>query len=214
MLCHIGRGWSVTPELRGKVRRKRIGFAGMNNPLHVLQTLDSYLVRPAEITLFGRAAMVLGFKDAPAKFAATRDVDAILPLQWLAASDENLDFWQAQQKTNAQLEAEGLYITHLFRESEVILTPEWLTNRVAVSLELKHLSVFRPSSIDLVLTKMIRGDDNDLADIQFVLSKEPATADQLRAAFARARTPDVPEIRALFQNAQPKVLALVENCRQ
>jgi hypothetical protein len=125
----------------------------MNNPLRILQALDGHLTRPAEITLFGRAALALGFKDVPAGLAATQDVDAILPLQWLAAPDENVDFWQAQQKTNAQLESDGLYITHLFRESEVILTPEWLANRLPVPLGLKKLSVFRPASIDLVLTK-------------------------------------------------------------
>lgn len=37
----------------------------MNNPLRILQTLDGYLTQPAEITLFGRAALALGFKDAP-----------------------------------------------------------------------------------------------------------------------------------------------------
>lgn len=59
-------------------------------------------------------------------------MDAILPLGWLAAEDENLDFWEAQQRTNAELEPEGLYVTHLFREVEVILTPDWLTRRVRI----------------------------------------------------------------------------------
>jgi hypothetical protein len=98
----------------------------MNNPLHILQTLDCHLTRPAEITIFGRAALALGFPDSPTAFATTQDVDAILPLSWLDAADENLDFWQAQQKTNTELEPSGLYITHLFRELEVIVTPDWL----------------------------------------------------------------------------------------
>jgi len=38
----------------------------------------------------------------------TLDADAILPLSWIAAEDENLDFWQAQQRTNAELAPEGL----------------------------------------------------------------------------------------------------------
>src|SRR5438445_8649282 len=96
------------------------GSAAMNNPLHILQTLDRHLTKPAEITIFGRAALALGFPNSPAVFATTYDVDAILPLSWLAAEDENMDFWQAQQKTNAELETSGLYITHLFREQEII----------------------------------------------------------------------------------------------
>ena len=98
----------------------------MNNPLHILQTLDRHLTASAEITLFGRAALALGYAGSPATFATTHDVDAILSLAWLAAEDQNLDFWQAQQQTNAELESEGLYITHLFREVEVIITPDWL----------------------------------------------------------------------------------------
>jgi hypothetical protein len=74
----------------------------MNNPLRILQTLDRHLSRPAEITLFGRAALALGFPASPASFGATRDVDAILPLAWLEAEDEQIDFWDAQQKTNAE----------------------------------------------------------------------------------------------------------------
>ena len=181
----------------------------MNNPLHILQTLDRHLTKPTEITIFGRAALALGFQDSPAAFATTHDVDAILPLSWLAAEDQNFDFWDAQQKTNAELEPAGLYITHLFRELEIILTPDWLSRRARVPMELRRLAVFRPSALDLVLSKMARGDENDLADIRFLLRQEAISAEQLRAAFSRARVPDVPEISELFQIAQPKVLAML-----
>jgi hypothetical protein len=50
----------------------------MSNPLRILQTLDRHLTREADITLFGRAALALGFQNAPADFHNTRDVDAIL----------------------------------------------------------------------------------------------------------------------------------------
>ena len=180
----------------------------MNNPLRILQTLDRHLTGPAELTLFGRAALALGYPGSPAGFAATHDVDAILPLSWLAANDQNLDFWQAQQRTNAELEPDGLYITHLFRELDIILIPDWVTRRVPVALECRRLVVFRPSTLDLILTKMARGDENDLADIRFLLRQEPLACEQLRDAFKRARVPNVPEIQEIFCTAQPKVLAL------
>jgi hypothetical protein len=181
----------------------------MNNPLHILQTLDRHLTKQAEITIFGRAALALGFPNSPTMFATTQDVDAILPLSWLEADDQNMDFWQAQQKTNAELEPSGLYITHLFRELEIILTPDWLTRRVRVSLESSSLKVFRPSTLDLILTKMARGDENDLADVRFLLQQEAISAEQLRTAFLQARVPNVPEIQELFAKAQPQVLALL-----
>jgi hypothetical protein len=178
----------------------------MNNPLRILQAVNHHLTQRAEITIFGPSALALGFPDSPDVFATTHDVDAILPLSWLAAEDQNLDFWQAQQRANIELEPEGLYVTHLFRELEVILTPAWLNRRVPIPLSLKRLSVFRPFT--LILTKMARGDENDLDDIGFLLRRDPFTADELRAAFREARVPDVPEIQNLFMAAQPKVLAL------
>ena len=71
------------------------------------------------------------------------------------------------------------------------------------------MTVLRPATIDLVLTKMARGDEDDLQDIRFLLQEESLTQEQLVTAFARARVPDVPEIQELFNRARPKVLAMV-----
>lgn len=180
----------------------------MNNPLRILETLDRHLTQPAELTIFGRAALALGFENSPLIFTTTQDVDAILPLSWLSAPDENVDFWEAQQKTNAELEPSGLYITHLFRELEIILTPDWLANRVPIKTSLARLSVLRPATVDLILSKMARGDENDLSDIQFLLQREEMSAVKIQSAFERARVPDVPEIRDLFKSVQPKVLQM------
>jgi hypothetical protein len=59
--------------------------------------------------------------------------------------------------------------------------------------------------------KMARGDEQDLEDIRFLLRQEPISPRELHAAFARARVPDVEEIRHLFLSAQPKVLRLAGN---
>jgi len=112
------------------------------------------------------------------------------------------------QRTNTELEPDGLYLTHLFREIDVILQPDWINHRVRLDVGLRKLTVFRPATIDLILTKMVRADDDDLQDIQFMLRQESLTRDQLETAFSRARVPDMPEIRELFNRARPKVLAL------
>ena len=85
----------------------------MSNPLRILKTLDQHLTLPAEITLFGRSALALGYSQAPGHFHNTQDVDGILPLGWLRPPDEHQDFWQAVQRTNIELEPDGLYLTHL-----------------------------------------------------------------------------------------------------
>jgi len=55
----------------------------MSNPLRILKALDRHLSLPAEITLFGRSALALGYPQAPGHFHNTQDVDGILPLAWL-----------------------------------------------------------------------------------------------------------------------------------
>lgn len=190
--------------------RAPIGCVAMNNPLRILQTLDGQLTAATELTVFGRAALALGYAGVPAAVAATSDVDAILPLAWLEAEEANLDFWEAQQRTNRQLAPEGLYFTHLFRESELILTPDWLNHRVHIPVDLVRITVYRPATLDLILTKMARGDENDLADIGFLLRQEAITTVQLREAFQRARVPDVPEIQALFRATQSRVFLMLK----
>jgi hypothetical protein len=180
----------------------------MNNPLEILRTLDRRLSKQTELTLFGRSALALGYPNPPPDYEATHDVDGIIPV---TAEEPDLDFWIAQQATNADLKNRGLYITHLFSELDVILQPDWQARRVVLSLALAKLRVFRPATIDLVLTKMARGDEQDLGDIRFLLSQEPIPPHELEAAFSRARMPEVPEIRELFLAAQPKVLKLAQD---
>ena len=180
----------------------------MNNPLEILRTLDRHLPKAAELTVFGRSALVLGYPDSPPDYGATHDVDGIISV---SAEEPDSDFWIAQQATNAELQNRGLYITHLFRELDVILEPNWQPRRVALELPLTKLKVFRPAMVDLVLTKMARGDEQDLEDIGFLLSQEPIVPRELQAAFARARVPEVAEIRQLFIAAQPKVLKLASD---
>jgi hypothetical protein len=145
----------------------------MSNPLRILRTLDEQLTLPAEITLFGRAALALGYLKAPSHFHNTQDVDGILPLTWFRPPDEHQDFWEAVEHTNIKLESDGLYLTHLFREIDVILQPDWLSRRVRLDLDLQKLAVFRPATVDLILTKMARADDDDLQDIEFCYGRNP-----------------------------------------
>lgn len=180
----------------------------MNNPLEILRTLDEHLTKPVELTLFGRSALALGYSDPPPEYGATLDVDGIIPE---TSTEPDEDFWLAQQATNAELKKRGLYITHLFSELDVILQPDWIQRRVRLDLPFRHLRTFRPATVDLVLTKMARGDSQDLGDIQFLLQREPLSQAVFRAAFSRASVPDVTEIRELFEQAQPKVLALAHS---
>ena len=183
----------------------------MNNPLAILQTLDRHLDHPVELTLYGRAALALGFPSHELRHETTQDVDAIIPLTQLDQLRADEQFWDARDATNAELAERGLYMTHLFTEADVFLMPDWLDRRVHVPGPFVHLKLLRPATLDLILTKMMRGTDpEDLSDIEFLLKSEPVAEAELRTAFERLRLPDIQELHEAFRAAQPKVLALVQ----
>jgi hypothetical protein len=159
--------------------------------------LDRHLTHPVRLILYGRAALSLGFPDSPAEFSTTMNVDAILPRVELSAIEENDDFWTALEKTNAELEPSGLYITHLFVDDQLILTPDWTQRLQVVELDdLKFLQLFRPDAGDLILTKMMRVDPQDRSDITFLLDQ--FSGNIMRDYIERASLPDLEEIRTAF----------------
>jgi hypothetical protein len=179
----------------------------INNPGRILQTLDSYLQKETRVVLFGRAALALGFSTPDQAFGTTHDVDAILPSVEMARIEADGQFWDAIEKTNKDLESRGLYLSHLFTDRQVVLTPDWLEKIVGIqSQDYRFLRLSRPSSIDLVLTKMMRNDREDREDIQFILRSDPIDPRRFIESFKTARLPDIPEIRATFTKMQADVL--------
>jgi hypothetical protein len=85
----------------------------ISNPEKILRLLDGKLTKPMELTIYGRAALALGFAHPKADFLSTKDVDAVIPICTLDAFRENDEFWNAQEEINKELEPHGLYITHL-----------------------------------------------------------------------------------------------------
>ena len=138
-------------------------------------------------------------------------MDAIIPLAQLDELRADEQFWGARNAANVDLAGRGLYLTHLFTEADVFLLPDWLDRRVPIPSDFTHLKLLRPATLDLILTKMMRGaDPEDLSDIAFLLKQGPMKDEELRAAFDRVRLPDIQELRDAFHVAQPKVLALAK----
>jgi Nucleotidyltransferase of unknown function (DUF6036) len=108
------------------------------------------------------------------------------------------DAWQYIEKTNDELQSSGLYITHLFAESQVILSSRWLDRLEPINLSgLKHLRIYRPSVNDLILTKMMRIDPQDRSDIEYLVRQLPNL--KIDELLADARVPDIAEIREAFE---------------
>jgi hypothetical protein len=93
-------------------------------------------------------------------------VDAIIPTHQVQVLANDVRFWDARDAVNERFKSEGLYITHLFPESEVFLRREWANHLIPIRrLQLKHLKLLRPATIDFVLTKMMRGMTNRISQM-------------------------------------------------
>lgn len=185
----------------------------MDNASLILQTLDGHLHGPVRLILYGRAALQLGFADPPTDVAESKDVDGIVSLADLDKLMANEDFWNAQEATNHDLRPRGLYMTHLFRADQVFLRRDWEQHLVEIRRPpTRWLRLFRPATLDLILTKMMRGaDPQDLADIAFLIRHDHVTAEQIEGALSAAVIPDLEELRDAFERAKPRVRELARS---
>ena len=176
----------------------------------ILRTLDRHLDAPRPLVLYGRAALALGFEPPPEGAAMSRDVDVILTAQQSAELDDQPAFWDALGAANDELDSAGLYVTHLFEESQVILRPLWKEHLVPISMPgLRWLRLFRPDAPDLLLTKMMRGlDPQDMEDAAFIIRAARLSCADVEEAIAAARIPGVTEIAEAFHSAVPRILKI------
>jgi hypothetical protein len=178
----------------------------MTNARRILSLLNDELTARVELTLYGRAALHLGFPQAPPEHAMSRDVDAVLWLGQAEELQETTNFWEAIERVNQQLSDQELYISHFFTESQVLLMPDWRKNRVPIQSEWERLDVYRLGDIDLLLSKLMRDDPLDRADALFIAKASHVEAVDILAAKAKARVPDSAEIQEQFELATEKLL--------
>lgn len=118
-----------------------------------------------------------------------------------------------REATNEILDSSGLYITHLFRSDQVFLRSDWEKHLVSITRpQTTRLQLFRPATLDLILTKMMRGEDaQDLADIRFMVQHDKITTAQVESAFSAVVLPEMIELRDAFKRAQPCVRKIVQD---
>lgn len=175
-----------------------------SNPLKILRALDNFLKSPFQLIVYGRSALTLGYPNPGPEYCATMDVDAILPSKDLQAIEANDDFWKAQDEVNEMFAEAGLYFTHLFEEKQVILSPHWLSKLVRLdAYGFERLRLYRPSTEDLILTKMMRVDPQDRGDIRFLMRQDGFSWTKLESYLEDAVCPAVSEIQNAFaQNTE------------
>lgn len=178
----------------------------MSHADRILTALDEHLDSTVELTLYGRAALQLGFANPPPEFAQSHDIDAVFWIGQAQELGETGNFWEAVDQVNQELADQELYISHFFQEDQVILTPEWLSNRIPIHGEWRNLRLFRLGDEDLLLTKLMRNDPIDQYDARFIVARAAISQQQLEELIARAQIPDIPEIYEEFQRAVQALL--------
>lgn len=176
-----------------------------SGPEIILRTLDRHLTGPGEIRLFGGAALLLGY----GRRRATEDADLLMDERECQALIDHAGFAEAVEATNRELEPQGLYLSHIFGPEQQVLSPTWREGCRRIEMEgLRLLRVSCLGPVDLVLTKMGRGDADDLADVRFLLDSNAVDAKSVRTAIEAALVP--PEYAELFVASKPKVLSLLQ----
>lgn len=183
------------------------------NPAEVIaETLNRHLQHSTEIVVFGAAALLLDPRFATRMAGrVTNDLDIIVPATREMQVNGDRQFWEALEVANRELEKKKLYITHIFPESEVTLTPEWKQHTVALpNLRWEKLKLTRPRVLDLIVSKMGRGDVEDQGDIRSMLRLHrevegvTITVSEVADAARRARVPEV--YREIFPRASRQII--------
>jgi len=178
----------------------------MTNAETLLAAVDERLSGSVELTLFGRAALHLGFQNPPQEYALSRDVDAVM---WIGQAEDLLErtnFWSVIEQVNALFADQELYISHFFEESQVVLTPDWMSKRVPIHGRWTNLGLSRLGNEDLFLSKLMRDEPIDRMDAMFIVKSAPLAPDQIRRAIHDARVPPVTEIAEQFERCAGRFL--------
>jgi hypothetical protein len=178
----------------------------MTNAETLLFAVDERLSGIVELTLYGRAALHLGFSNPQPDYALSRDVDAVLWIGQAEAMIEHTNFWAVIDEVNSLFADQELYISHFFEESQVILTPEWRSKRVPIRGAWKNLNLYRLGNEDLFLSKLMRDDPIDRMDAEFIIRAGPLSQDQIGTAIRSARIPPIPEIAEQFERCCKRFL--------
>ncbi len=170
----------------------------MSNAERLLTRLDALLEADVDLTLYGRAALLLGYPAPKPEYALSLDVDAVLWIGQAEELDAGGNFWEALEQINDEFEEDGLYMTHLFDEDQVVLRPVWRSERAAIVRPFRRLALYRLGDADLMLSKMMRYDPTDLDDLAFVVSNSGFSPDDVARIIEQARLPDSAEIHEQF----------------
>jgi len=85
----------------------------------------------------------------------------------------------------------------------IILSNGWYEKIERLALRLKKVVLYRPSTLDLILSKTARADDpEDRADILELIRREKIDLSTIENAFEEARIPEIEDLQTQFEKAK------------
>ena len=101
-------------------------------------------------------------------------------------------FGNAVDRTNAELEPLGLYLTHIWGPEQQVLAPGWRERCRALPMQgLSHLRLSVLGPLDIIVSKIARADEIDPQDILWLVLHERLSAGQVWAEIDKATVPDI-----------------------
>lgn len=153
----------------------------------ILETLDRHLTGRAHIRLLGGAALILGY----GRNRSTEDADLLLDDQEVQALIDESGFSEALERTNVELEPQGLYLTHIWGPEQQILTRSWRSDCRELALGFERLTVSVLGPVDLICSKLARADDLDLDDVEWLVRSQKLSPEVVLKAAHDATVPEV-----------------------
>ena len=173
----------------------------------ILETLDRHLRGPGVIRLLGGAALTLGY----GLDRSTEDVDLLQDDAEVRALIDAAEFGEAIEATNAELEPRGLYLTHIWGPEQLILASDWRERcRPLEFATLKKLKLEILGPADLVISKLVRADDGDLRDMEFLLTRH-TTVHEIEGLLPTIVVPEV--FRESWPRAEASLKSLLDRLR-
>ena len=112
----------------------------MNEAGTIAAALDRHLSTATEIVLYGSAALLLDQRFAERLSGRrTNDIDIVIPASREIQVDADRQFWDSIASANRELQPRGLFISHIFAERQVVLSPDWLEHLQPIAGPWKNL---------------------------------------------------------------------------
>jgi hypothetical protein len=163
----------------------------MRNSEFILRALDQCLPRRIGISLHLLGGGALDLVYGIARFS--EDVDCVCTLAEAHTMDSE-EFQNALEKANDLVEPQGLYLTHIFDEDELVHLPDWtsrLTPPPSDAPTFRHFDYDAVSAEDIILSKLTRFDEKDRLDVEDLMRARAITREMIDLLIPTVVVPDV-----------------------